>query len=139
MRTEVFCGQFLDLIAQASGSSAVDSALHVITYKSAKYTVERPLHLGAELARASAGGPDPREALTGYGIPIGIAFQLRDDILGVFGDPAMTGKPVVDDLREGKRTVMLAIARERATAAQAALLDDAIGDPALTDAGADLV
>jgi len=139
MRTEVFCGQFLDLIAQASGSSAVDSALHVITYKSAKYTVERPLHLGAELARASAGGPDPREALTGYGIPIGIAFQLRDDILGVFGDPGRTGKPVIDDLRQGKRTVMLAIARERADREQALVLDRAIGNPRLTEADAEQV
>jgi geranylgeranyl diphosphate synthase type I len=159
MRTEVFSGQFLDLVGQASGpagASGVASALRVVTYKSAKYTVERPLQLGAELARSaggelarSAGGelargaggdragqPDPRPALTGYGIPIGIAFQLRDDILGVFGDPARTGKPVADDLREGKRTVMLAIAGERASPRQAAVLESAVGDPLLTDAGA---
>jgi len=139
MRTEVFCGQFLDLVAQASGNSEVDRALRVVIYKSAKYTVERPLHLGAELARASVGGSDPREALTGYGIPIGIAFQLRDDILGVFGDPKMTGKPVADDLREGKRTVMLAIARERAGRDQALVLDRAIGDPRLTEADVEQV
>jgi len=152
MRTEVFSGQFLDLVGQASGASAVDSALRVVTYKSAKYTVERPLHLGAELAGATRTGRpagrgqaaiDPargladrlaaRQAFTDYGIPIGIAFQLRDDILGVFGDPAKTGKPVIDDLREGKRTVMLAIARERADADQAAVLDRAIGDPLLSE------
>ena len=154
MRTEVFSGQFLDLVGQASGASAVDSALRVVTYKSAKYTVERPLHLGAELACAiwpGVAGPgrtpdDParglagrlaaRQAFTAYGIPIGIAFQLRDDILGVFGDPARTGKPVIDDLREGKRTVMLAIARERADPEQAAVLDRAIGDPLLSEQGA---
>lgn len=138
MRTEVFCGQYLDLVEQASAASDLGSALTVITFKSAKYTVERPLHLGAALA-----GPPhadaARAALTGYGLPLGIAFQLRDDILGVFGDPAKTGKPVIGDLREGKRTVMLAIARERADRAQAAVLDRAIGDPLLTEAGAEQV
>ncbi len=145
MRTEVFSGQYLDLVAQASGASDVASALRVVTYKSAKYTVERPLHLGAELARGASGdmsgdsGLGPVRAFTDYGIPIGIAFQLRDDILGVFGDPVRTGKPVIDDLREGKRTVMLAMARERADREQAAVLDRAIGDPLLTEAGAERV
>ena len=157
MRTEVLAGQYLDVVAQAMASSDLDRALRVVTYKSAKYTVERPLHLGAALAPAgqSAGraagtgtGPDgslPRpdgtvaSALTGYGIPVGIAFQLRDDILGVFGDPAQTGKPVTDDLREGKRTVLLAIAAERADAVQAKVLAASIGDPALTAGGAEQV
>lgn len=151
MRTEVFSGQFLDLVEQAAGVSSVDSALRVVTYKSAKYTVERPLHLGAELAAAPGRVPpghDPRrpsdsaavrKAFTDYGIPLGIAFQLRDDILGVFGDPAKTGKPVIDDLREGKRTVMLAVARERADHEQAALLDRAVGDPLLSELGAQQV
>src|SRR5579859_7100813 len=143
MRTEVFAGQFLDLVAQASGTSSVDSALRVVTYKSAKYTVERPLHLGAALATATATGEaaenGARLALTGYGIPVGIAFQVRDDVLGVYGDPRRTGKPVNDDLREGKRTVMLAIARERADRQQAAVLDRAVGDRELTDADAERV
>jgi geranylgeranyl diphosphate synthase, type I len=153
MRTEVFAGQFLDLLAQASGKPAIDSALRVVTYKSAKYTVERPLHLGAVMARATEAGPagertrvfgqaarpDPRRALTDYGIPIGIAFQLRDDILGVFGDPAKTGKPVTGDLREGKRTVMLAIAMDRANPGQATLMDRAIGDPGLSEEDAEQV
>src|SRR5579859_7872287 len=147
MRTEVFAGQFLDLVAQASGRSSVDSALRVVTYKSAKYTVERPLHLGAALATAAAAvdatgdaaEQDARLALTCYGIPVGIAFQLRDDILGVFGDPGRTGKPVIDDLREGKRTVMVAIASERADPQQAAVLDRAIGNRELTGAGAEQV
>ncbi len=145
MRTEVFAGQFLDLVGQSAGSWGLDDALRVITYKAAKYTVERPLHLGVALACAAdgmrrPGQPTERAALTAaftsYGIPVGIAFQLRDDILGVFGDPARTGKPVTDDLREGKRTVLLAIARRRADAGQAALLDRSVGDPLLTEAQA---
>ncbi|HUC58331.1 MAG TPA: polyprenyl synthetase family protein [Streptosporangiaceae bacterium] len=131
MRTEVLAGQFLDLAGQAKGGSSVESALQVITFKSAKYTVERPLQLGAALLADT-----PRAitaALSGYGVPLGIAFQLRDDILGVFGDPEKTGKPVLDDLREGKRTVMLAIARNRADDAQAELLDRCVGDPDLSE------
>ncbi|HUD37289.1 MAG TPA: polyprenyl synthetase family protein [Streptosporangiaceae bacterium] len=147
MRTEVLAGQYLDLVEQASAASSVNSALLVVTYKSAKYTVERPLRLGAALhgrqpgvpvrpqsGRSGHDGSDlaaVNAAFSGYGIPIGIAFQLRDDVLGVFGDPAKTGKPVLDDLREGKRTVMLAIARERADPLQAAVLDRHVGDPQL--------
>src|SRR5215472_17582763 len=137
MRTEVFAGQFLDLVGQASANSAAENALRVVTYKSAKYTVERPLQLGAAL---QAGDNEAvNAAFTGYGIPLGIAFQLRDDILGVFGDPARTGKPVIDDLREGKRTVMLAIARERADRTQREVLDRGVGDPGLTESGAERV
>jgi geranylgeranyl diphosphate synthase, type I len=139
MRTEVICGQYLDLLGQAAGDgtadnaadnaadSAVDSALRVVRYKSAKYTVERPLQLGVALA----GPPDPAPVLaacTSYGIPLGVAFQLRDDLLGVFGDPAQTGKPAGDDLRDGKRTVLVAIARQRSSAAQRELLDRRLGD-----------
>jgi len=151
MRTEVLAGQFLDLAAQCSpggrppgtpregsGTSEVATALRVVTYKSAKYTVERPLQLGAAL---HPGGLDQaiQAAFTSYGIPLGIAFQLRDDVLGVFGDPEQTGKPVIDDLREGKRTVLLALARERSDAAQAAVLDRSVGDPALTEQAASQV
>jgi geranylgeranyl diphosphate synthase, type I len=147
MQTEVMCGQYLDLIGQAAGDGTVSSALHVMTYKSAKYTIERPLQLGAALAGPGRAGraADPAgqqadepvmRALSGYGIPLGIAFQIRDDVLGVFGDPLRTGKPVTGDLREGKRTVLVAIARERATAAQASVLDRLLGDPLLTEAGA---
>ena len=118
MRTELICGQYLDLLGQAAGDGTIGSALRVVTYKSAKYTIERPLHLGAALAGVGATGRSPA-ACTGYGIPLGVAFQLRDDVLGVFGDPAQTGKPASDDLREGKRTVLVAIARERASAGPA--------------------
>ena len=107
----------------------------MIRYKSAKYTIERPLHLGQALA-GRADGP-AAAACTGYGIPLGVAFQLRDDVLGVFGDPARTGKPAGDDLRDGKRTVLVAIARDRATAAQRELLDRSLGDRLLDEAGAE--
>jgi len=99
-----------------------------VRFKSAKYTIERPLHLGAALADAST---ELVVAYSGYGLPLGEAFQLRDDVLGVFGDPAETGKPAGDDLREGKRTVLVATAFESASPAQAAVLRRRLGDPAL--------
>ncbi|MFG1923895.1 polyprenyl synthetase family protein [Cryptosporangium sp. NPDC048952] len=128
MRTEIMAGQYLDVLAQAQGDHSVDRALRVVRYKSAKYTVERPLHLGAALAGA---GPDLTDALSRFGLPVGEAFQLRDDVLGVFGDPTETGKPAGDDLREGKRTLLLAYAAEQATPAQHALIERHLGDPGL--------
>jgi geranylgeranyl diphosphate synthase, type I len=140
MRTEVAAGQYLDLVNQFSRGESVQDALRVVTYKTAKYTIERPLHLGAALA----GGPQDSAgavaaACTEYGLPLGVAFQLRDDILGVFGDPAQTGKPVSGDLREGKRTVLVALAYEHATARQARLLDRYLGDRRLSEDAADEV
>ena len=142
MRTEVFAGQYLDLLGQVAGTETLESALRVVEFKTAKYTIERPLHLGAALAsgHAGPGGPDGGDeglaaAYTSYGLPLGVAFQLRDDILGVFGDPAQTGKPAGDDVREGKRTVLLAIARARATTGQAEVIDRYLGDPMLDQAG----
>jgi geranylgeranyl diphosphate synthase, type I len=161
MRTEVAAGQYLDLLSQVSHSTSVRTALRVVTYKTAKYTIERPLQLGATLAggalavraRAAVAGaaaptrPDAAHAnasaaaaieatCTEYGIPLGIAFQLRDDVLGVFGDPSRTGKPVSGDISEGKRTVLMALARERSSASQARILDRHLGDRALTEAAA---
>ncbi len=129
MRTELMAGQYLDLLEGARADSSLPRARTVVRYKSAKYTIERPLHLGAALAGASA------QALADYstfGLALGEAFQLRDDVLGVFGDPSQTGKPAGDDLREGKRTVMIALAFERASAQQAAVLQEHLGNPALT-------
>jgi geranylgeranyl diphosphate synthase type I len=132
MRTEVVAGQYLDLLGQSDSDGTVGSALRVVRYKSAKYTVERPLQLGVALA-------DPGEraaaALSRYGMPLGVAFQLRDDVLGVFGDPGQTGKPAGDDVREGKRTVLVALARERSSPAQRDLLDRRLGDRLLGEAG----
>jgi geranylgeranyl diphosphate synthase, type I len=136
MRVEVMCGQYLDVVEQARGGGSVSRALRVARFKSAKYTIERPLHLGAVLA-----GADDQllAALSGYGLPLGEAFQLRDDLLGVYGDPERTGKPAGDDLREGKRTVLVALAAEAADDDQAAVLDKHLGDPALDTAGVELL
>lgn len=127
MRTEVLGGQLLDINGEAGGDESVEAALRINRYKTAAYTVERPLHLGAAIAAADQ---DLIEAYREFGTAIGIAFQLRDDLLGVFGDPAVTGKPSGDDLREGKRTVLLAEALRRADdsdPAAAALLRASIG------------
>lgn len=128
MRTELMAGQYLDLLEQAHGGGSRERAMRVVRYKSAKYTIERPLHLGARLAGGSAGLVD---GLSAYGLPLGEAFQLRDDVLGVFGDPEVTGKPAGDDLREGKRTVLIATAMERASSTQAERLRSGLGDPGL--------
>ncbi len=110
MRTEVLGGQLLDITAESSGDSRVGVAEKVNRFKTAAYTIERPLHIGAAIAGA---GEDVIAAYREFGRDIGIAFQLRDDQLGVFGDPEVTGKPAGDDLREGKRTVLVATALER--------------------------
>ncbi len=132
MRTEVIAGEYLDLVSGV-GDGSVASALTVIRMKAARYTVTRPLQIGATLAGA------PEElvaALAEFGDPLGDAFQLRDDVLGVFGDPAVTGKSVLDDLREGKPTVMMALARDAADRAQSARLRELFGNPDLDADGA---
>jgi geranylgeranyl diphosphate synthase, type I len=111
IRTEVLGGQYLDIVAEASGAESVASAMTVNVYKTASYTITRPLQLGAA---AAADRPDVQAAFHELGTNLGVAFQLRDDVLGVFGDPAVTGKPSGDDLRSGKRTVLLAEAVELA-------------------------
>jgi len=111
IRTEVLCGQYLDIVAESSGAESIESAMNVNTYNAASYTVSRPLQLGAA---AAADRPDVQALFHEVGTDLGVAFQLRDDVLGVFGDPAITGKPSGDDLRSGKRTVLLAEAVERA-------------------------
>ncbi|HYH73217.1 MAG TPA: polyprenyl synthetase family protein [Nocardioides sp.] len=129
-RNEVIAGQFLDVSVQARGRADVDTAMTVLRYKSAKYSIERPLHIGAGLAGADA---DRIEQLSRFGLPLGEAFQLRDDLLGVFGDPAVTGKPAGDDLVEGKRTVLVALALDAAPPAAAQRLDSALGTPLTAD------
>ena len=132
MRSELMAGQYLDLLEQARGGGSVARALTVVQYKSAKYTVERPLELGGVLA----GADDALlAAYRAYGLRLGEAFQLRDDVLGVFGDPDVTGKPAGDDLREGKRTVLVAKAFEAASATQADELDAHLGDTHLDSHG----
>ncbi|HVJ95823.1 MAG TPA: polyprenyl synthetase family protein [Acidimicrobiia bacterium] len=129
LRIELCVGQSLDLAGTASASTAFGVANRIAVYKSGKYTVERPLHLGAALAgRLAEIGFD----LTAIGLPLGSAFQLRDDILGAFGDSDLTGKPVGDDLREGKPTPLLALAFDRASGADRAQLGR-IGAPDIND------
>lgn len=150
MRTEVTCGQYLDIAAQARPlrqpvaavdgrpqsldqmQLALDEASRVVEYKSARYTVQRPCQMGAAL-----GGGDARlhTALGAYGSPLGRAFQYRDDLLGVFGDTQLTGKPTGDDLREGKRTVLVAYAYAHADAPGRRLLVQRLGDPTLDAVG----
>jgi geranylgeranyl diphosphate synthase type I len=130
LRVELNVGQVLDVLGSARHERRLDKALRVCRYKSGKYTVERPLHLGALLA-----APDRADellpAFSAYGLPLGDAFQMRDDVMGVFGDTSVTGKPVGDDLLEGKPTPLLAMAVERATPAQRAVLER-VGTPDLT-------
>ncbi|CAN5583654.1 polyprenyl synthetase family protein [soil metagenome] len=128
LRIELNIGQYLDLLGTATGRRDRGDARRIARYKSGKYTIERPLQLGATLAGRHA---ELAEPLSRYGDPLGEAFQLRDDVLGVFGDSDRTGKPVGDDLREGNPTLLLAVADENATAAQRPLLAR-VGDPDLT-------
>ena len=138
MRTQLMGGQFLDVVESArpwaglSTAERVERARRVIRFKSAKYTIEHPLLIGASAGGASA---DDLTALSRYGLDLGHAFQLRDDLLGVFGDPVSTGKPAGDDLREGKRTVLIAHTLEGADAAGRQLLEELLGDPDLDEAG----
>ena len=132
LRLELCVGQYLDLAGMANGPAARARADVIERYKSGKYTVERPLHLGAALAGRLDALAD---GLSAFGLPLGHAFQMRDDLLGVFGDPSLTGKPVGDDLREGKLTPLIAsavanVARDGSTADLALL--DRLGAPDLT-------
>ena len=124
MRQLVMAGQYLDVLVQARGEFSIEDALRVAKFKTSKYTVEGPLHLGAAIAGAP---PEIFAALSAYAIPLGEAFQLRDDVLGVFGDPLETGKPAGDDLLEGKQTLLVALAVHAASSADAANLRSELG------------
>lgn len=129
LRIELNVGQYLDILGTARGDTDPAAARRIARYKSGKYTIERPLHVGAALASRFA---DLEGPLSDYGDPLGEAFQLRDDVLGAFGESEITGKPVGDDLREGKPTPLLAAASRRADAAQLRVLGR-IGQPDLSD------
>ncbi|HEX2384262.1 MAG TPA: polyprenyl synthetase family protein [Acidimicrobiales bacterium] len=128
MRLELVAGQWVDVIGTARGDRDLERARWVARFKSGRYTVERPLHLGASIAKRM----DLLPAYSRVGGPLGEAFQLRDDILGVFGASDVTGKPSGDDLREGKPTALLSIAARRAGERQRALLTR-VGSAHLTD------
>ncbi|MGW4380741.1 polyprenyl synthetase family protein [Kitasatospora sp. NPDC004531] len=134
MREEVMYGQCLDLVATGRPTADTGPAWTVIRYKTALYTCVRPLQIGAALAGADQA---LHERLSAFGTPLGEAFQLRDDLLGAFGRPEETGKSALDDLREGKHTVLAALAHRGATPAQAPLLHALYGNPLLGDADAE--
>jgi geranylgeranyl diphosphate synthase type I len=129
MRTELMSGQYLDLLEQVRGDITHERAETVIRFKSAKYTIERPLHLGAAIAGASA---ELNEVLSQFGLALGEAFQLRDDLLGVFGDSSITGKPAGDDLREGKQTMLIAFANSKAISSDKQYLSEHLGSSELS-------
>jgi geranylgeranyl diphosphate synthase type I len=111
MRIELMAGQYLDVRESGESTYSAERSLRIARYKSGKYTIERPLHIGAVIGSPQNNGA-LLDALSRYGLPLGEAFQLRDDLLGIFGDPEVTGKPAGDDLREGKRTVLIAMTLE---------------------------
>lgn len=130
LRIELNIGQYLDILGGVSRTRDVVQAERICRYKSGKYTIERPLHLGAALA-APDRAPELLGPLSAYGLPLGDAFQMRDDVMGAFGDEALTGKPVGGDLIEGKPTPLLARATRRATPAQREVLN-LVGDPTMS-------
>ncbi len=135
MRSEVAVGQYLDVVEEqraefAAENEQLERSTRVLVYKSAKYSVEAPLLIGGALAGAT---PEQEQALSDFGLPVGVAFQLRDDLLGVFGDAELTGKPAGDDLLEGKRTVLVTLAREALPATQRRLFDELLGDAGLDE------
>jgi len=135
LRVEVMAGQFLDLRLAATPDATEDDALRVALLKSGRYTVTRPLQLGAAIGGGGSAALD--EALVGYGDAIGLAFQLRDDVLGLYGDPESTGKGALDDLREGKRTLLVLRALAKADPVQRDVLAAVVGDRDLDEAAAD--
>jgi geranylgeranyl diphosphate synthase type I len=131
LRIELNIGQYLDIVGSAHRERRWDKAAQICRYKSGKYTIERPLHLGALLAAPGTTATD-LALISAYGLPLGDAFQMRDDVLGVYGDTAITGKPVADDLREGKPTPLMALACAASDDVQAKVLDR-VGAPDMTD------
>ncbi|WP_197523149.1 polyprenyl synthetase family protein [Actinokineospora pegani] len=125
LRAELAVGQFRDLVNQVEGEPSLAEVLAIARCKSGRYTVRRPVELGADLAGC---GPEVIGALAGYGDAVGEAFQLRDDLLGVFGDPAVTGKPLGDDLLAGKANSVVVVARDLASPGQLRELRDMRGD-----------
>lgn len=136
MRTEVMAGQYLDILEEVAGPSephetAVARASAIIRFKSAKYSSEHPLVMGGALAGADEA---MLKGYSAFALPLGEAFQLRDDVLGVFGDPAKTGKPAGDDLREGKRTVLVGLTIDAASAQDRDFVDQNLGRQDLSEA-----
>jgi geranylgeranyl diphosphate synthase, type I len=133
MRFEVMAGQYLDILDEVEvpgqdPAEALQRARTVLRFKSARYSAVHPLGLGGLLAGA---GEDLLAHYQRFSSPLGEAFQLQDDLLGVFGNTVLTGKPAGDDLREGKRTELVAHALALLPAGQVAELESGLGDPGL--------
>jgi geranylgeranyl diphosphate synthase, type I len=128
--TVTVSGEIFDVVLEAKGKALEKEVLEVHENKTAKYTVEGPLHLGAMLAGAN---DDMLKALSDYAIPVGIAFQVQDDILGVFGNERKLGKPVCSDLREGKQTLLIVKALEKGNSRQKKLIQKLLGNKNITD------
>lgn len=131
MRAEVMAGQWLDVRLAALPHASTAESEHVALLKSGRYSITRPLELGAALGECT--DEAVLEALRTYGDHIGVAFQMRDDVLGIFGNKVKTGKSVGSDIREGKRTVLMLTALEQADPIQRAVLDRCLGNPDVTD------
>lgn len=129
MRTELIAGQFLDILEQTEKTFSIERSLKIARFKSGKYSIERPLHFGAalNLTNSQSDLDNYLDIYSEYGLPLGEAFQLRDDLLGVFGDPKETGKPAGDDLSEGKHTALIAYAYERGGDSTKKLLESKLG------------
>ncbi|MBW1604317.1 polyprenyl synthetase family protein [Streptomyces sp. JJ66] len=136
MRTELVYGQYLDLCATGHPTDDVERCRKIVRYKTVRYTLRHPLAIGATLADAE---PAVHAALDAYAHPVGEAFQLADDLLGVYGHPDETGKSRLDDLRDGKHTLLTALALRHASPAERHTLRTLLGAPGLTDADADRV
>ena len=132
LRIELNIGQYLDIVGSVQRERRLEKAERICRYKSGKYTIERPLHLGAVLADPSR-ADELLPQLSAYGLPLGDAFQMRDDVMGAFGDETATGKPVGGDLIEGKPTPLMARAVARADTGERAVLE-LVGDPDLSAA-----
>jgi geranylgeranyl diphosphate synthase, type I len=135
LRTEVMAGQYLDLRLAGLHGIDEDAAQRVALLKSGRYTVTRPLQLG--LALTPNDDATITRALAAYGDAVGVAFQIRDDVLGLFGDPAKTGKGTVDDLRAGKRTLLMMRALALTEGRNRRFLTRSLGDPRLDEVAAD--
>lgn len=137
MRAEVMAGQWLDIRLAALPEATTAESQHVALLKSGRYSITRPLELGATLGMCTR--PEIFSALRTYGDHIGVAFQMRDDLLGIFGNAVETGKSVGGDICEGKRTVLMLTALSQATPAQRAVLERCLGNPDLTEHDLDTV
>lgn len=129
LRSEVIFGEYLDILLVGNKKATKDQIIKMLILKSAKYSIERPLHIGAALAKAKE---DIFKAYSNYAIPLGLAFQIQDDILGIYGDPKTTGKSSNSDILEGKNTLIISNTREKISQKDKIFLDSILANPKAT-------